>query len=971
MPALKLIFIAAFLSFGSKQVLSQDYPFIKYTPKDGLISNRVQNFYQDTKGRIYFMTANGLSVYDGARFINYGVEDGLANPNVNDILELSPDSLLIATNTGELNALVRGSIKTLHTRNGFCPVINKFYRDKDEMIYVASDQGLYRFDKDIFTPIPFDDSSGNAVKSVYDIQELGHYFLLQRPHLSPKFSDVLLIHKKTLRSQPFLLKGHVSCVLRVKAEQLLLVIANQKILSFDLNAAEMGIMRHKELPRRFQFLKQLIPEKVTIDRYQNIWCVTSNSVVRVKQDGTIQAFNNTNGLDVNNIRSIIVDKENVLWLLTDGSGVLKLVNRNLEMQSSDINAIYEHVSGKTWMLRSSGKILECAYGNQTQKWHLNSTPRLMGLAMRKKILLLFSDSSIYEAQLTKQTNRLSLKKIYSNNIEPINYSRAEIDEDYIYIPGKVLTVIKSSNEVTRIPLPFYVDQVSFDGHGQLWAVSRAGHLLCFTINHRDTQNPLNLIFANKIAISQPRSLVVDKTGKIWIGTRYSGIYCLEYKNGKITLTGHWSTADGLTDNFIYHLNCDNNNVIWAGTQGGLDKIGGSGKIVESVTRNNHIYQVIHKIIMGKDKVWALGIGSIIRFTNEATAPNEYQPRVQIIRVMSGDKSLGLLPEHTILPAHTRELTIQVAAPSFIDEKRVRFSYLLDGNEKSQWSTPSADANFRFINLLPAKYTLRIKAIFPVAEYETQELSYDFTILPPWWQTWWFRSLLILFFLTAVALAIKAYYQNKLQRQKIIFEKQQAIQQERTRIAMEMHDDLGSGLTVIRYLAGGLSTNPLSLIKENALKIETSAKQLVDNMNDIIWTIKSDNNSLPDILGYIRKQVAEMLDNVGIDYQFDFPKHPADIIMKNEQKRNLLLISKEAVHNVIKHSGATRVTIIVSQNEKYLQLSFSDNGKGFSNNATNYFGNGLKNIQQRVKQIGGNIEIINNEGTTVSVKMMLS
>ena len=189
--------------------------------------------------------------------------------------------------------------------------------------------------------------------------------------------------------------------------------------------------------------------------------------------------------------------------------------------------------------------------------------------------------------------------------------------------------------------------------------------------------------------------------------------------------------------------------------------------------------------------------------------------------------------------------------------------------------------------------------------------------------------------------------------------------------MEMHDDLGSGLTVIRYLAGGLFTNPLPLLKENALKIETSAKQLVDNMNDIIWTIKSDNNSLSDILGYIRKQAAEMLDNVGIDYQFDFPKHPNDIIMNNEQKRNLLLISKEAVHNIIKHSGATRVTIIASQNEKYLQLSFSDNGKGIGNNHTNHFGNGLKNIQQRVKQIGGNIEIINNEGTTVIVKMMLS
>ena len=72
------------------------------------------------------MTANGLSVFDGARFLNYGVTDGLASPVVNDMLELAPDSFLIATNTHALNVLVRGSMKPLPTANGFCPVINKF-----------------------------------------------------------------------------------------------------------------------------------------------------------------------------------------------------------------------------------------------------------------------------------------------------------------------------------------------------------------------------------------------------------------------------------------------------------------------------------------------------------------------------------------------------------------------------------------------------------------------------------------------------------------------------------------------------------------------------------------------------------------------------------------------------------------------------------------------------------------------------
>src|SRR5205809_2035256 len=88
----------------SSQSLAQEYPFIHYTPKDGLINSRIRTVYQDSKGRLFFLTANGISLYDGARFSNYSVEDGIGNPVVNDMLEVSPDSLLLASNTYMINA---------------------------------------------------------------------------------------------------------------------------------------------------------------------------------------------------------------------------------------------------------------------------------------------------------------------------------------------------------------------------------------------------------------------------------------------------------------------------------------------------------------------------------------------------------------------------------------------------------------------------------------------------------------------------------------------------------------------------------------------------------------------------------------------------------------------------------------------------------------------------------------------------
>src|SRR4026208_2139057 len=101
----KATLIACFLLCTS--CFAQQYPFVHYTPKDGLVNSRVRKAYQDSKGRMYFITFGGLSVYDGARFKNYTAQNGLVVDLVNDVLEVGEDSLLIAVNTSELNVLVK------------------------------------------------------------------------------------------------------------------------------------------------------------------------------------------------------------------------------------------------------------------------------------------------------------------------------------------------------------------------------------------------------------------------------------------------------------------------------------------------------------------------------------------------------------------------------------------------------------------------------------------------------------------------------------------------------------------------------------------------------------------------------------------------------------------------------------------------------------------------------------------------
>src|SRR6266487_34315 len=135
-----VIILACF--FICAKNFSQQYPFVHYTPKDGLVNSRVKKAYQDSKGRMYFMTSGGLSVYDGARFRNYTAADGLGSNLINDIIEVGDDSLLIGENTAGLRTLVRGVIMKIKTEGEPCPLINQFCPANGK-IYLASDDGLF------------------------------------------------------------------------------------------------------------------------------------------------------------------------------------------------------------------------------------------------------------------------------------------------------------------------------------------------------------------------------------------------------------------------------------------------------------------------------------------------------------------------------------------------------------------------------------------------------------------------------------------------------------------------------------------------------------------------------------------------------------------------------------------------------------------------------------------------------------
>src|SRR5215204_7172389 len=148
--------------FTCVSCLSQQYPFVHYTPKDGLISNMIKRVYQDGKGRLYFSSIHGLSVYDGSRFINYTSKNGLAIDIVNCVMEMGEDSIWIITNSKKINCLVKGKMKTLALKE-MNIIMNNLCRDEKGDLYATAEEGLFIFEKDHFIKLPFTDTIGTDI----------------------------------------------------------------------------------------------------------------------------------------------------------------------------------------------------------------------------------------------------------------------------------------------------------------------------------------------------------------------------------------------------------------------------------------------------------------------------------------------------------------------------------------------------------------------------------------------------------------------------------------------------------------------------------------------------------------------------------------------------------------------------------------------------------------------------------------
>jgi signal transduction histidine kinase/ligand-binding sensor domain-containing protein len=970
-----LFFLACF--FVSVNCIAQQYPFVYYTPKDGLVNSRVRSIKQDGKGRMYFITYGGLSVYDGARFTNYNSQNGLANELVNDMAELTSDSFLIATNTQKLNTLINGKVGVYETADGFYPIINRFFKSSDGHWYAATDDGLYILKEKKFAKLPLSKKQINLNQCLDRIIEWGNYFFIV-PWNADLPQKLILYNKVTGSAEDVFTKEALTGITK-DANGLIWIITPSGIFHPDVTSIKKG--KIKLLPSATQdAITKQSNANIYFDEFNGGWIYGGNTIKNIA--APFFSISETEALKTSNLTDFFRDREGIIWLASDGNGVAKLKTTGIQLLTTVMPGRKMFFTAVTvqkdtaWIFDAFTNAVYRQTKNETKAFILGEKISVWSIYIIRDDLFLFSGKKIFRVrQKNNQASYSNYQLVFNDESLDIGAGTAGVGGYIIAQVKKSLTdfallVFKDGKVVDEHKINYLADQLATDSKGRLWVATRDNHLIGFQCNPNEPSNYLQPIFdfSSQIKGLAPRAITIDKQNNIWIGTRYNGLYHFQIKNDSLVLIKQYTTKDGLTDNFIHPIACDEDNTIWIGTQTGLDKLFlKDGKyILANIGKNINVFQRVNDIEASGRIVYVLNSGSsLLKIIKDSLPKIPVQPSLLLTELKINDTAFDLNTH--VFNHHQNNLSFALASPSFLDEKSISYSYLLQGSGNEHWSEPTTQTNLSFINLSPGKYTLQVRCFYPESMYPSQTASYSFTILPPWWQTWWFRTALGILIAGVIIWLVRSYYRRKLEKKIQLLEKQQAIEKERTRIATDMHDDLGAGLSRIKFLSEtiGIKKQQQKPIEEDIVKIREYSHQMIDKMGEIVWALNEKNDSLTDLLSFTRAYSAEYLSQNGIACEVNMPDDVKDGFIRGEFRRNIFLSVKEVLHNIVKHAEANHVHINIEAG-KNLVLKIKDDGKGFDRMNIRPFSNGLSNIEKRMKDIGGSSEIKNGEGTMVKL-----
>ncbi len=682
------------------------------------------------------------------------------------------------------------------------------------------------------------------------------------------------------------------------------VMTTSGIRKLEIDEHAKNKLHLTSLPSVYKKIASYITLTVFFDKDENCWLSgKENRLTKCDKYGNITVFSSDNLFYGGQANSIFQDEEGSLWFCFAQNGVSKLSVTNLSVLKNvyGLNYVTDINYGDGFLLffDASEKKIALLKNFQARIFSIEGNKNFSRIYVTAKGLFGVASMEIYK--LAPHGSFLKPVKIQTDKKFVQGYGKA-LEDNYgnlIIAGNKYLTAVINGKETTNVPVDYFADEIAKDKTGNIWVANRINELMKFSVHPETPLRYLQLEARYNKGLSEinARSACFDSSGNLWIGSRNNGLYRFSFSNRKINLF-HLTKKQGLSDNFNSYLTCDAENNIWSCTPSGLDKISfKSNKIaVTNITQQSNIYEQVSTLAFDKDTtVWVLNqTGSIIKITHQKENAPSYKPQLYLVYIKSGKDTL--LSDSPLKFSYlNNDPSFYFAAPSFFSERQIQYSYRLQGNYNTAWSAASSNAFINFISLDPGSYVLQAKVIYPALAYPEQVLKIPFQVTPPWWQTKWFMFVICILVAAVFFVGIRLYVHRKLEKQRIALEKKQAFEKERTRIATDMHDDLGAGLSRIKFLSETISLKKQSQqpVEEDILKVRDYAHDMIDKMGEIVWALNEKNDSLSDLLSYTRVYAMEYLTQNDIACNITSPENFPSTFVTGEMRRNIFSYSKRS------------------------------------------------------------------------------
>jgi ligand-binding sensor domain-containing protein/signal transduction histidine kinase len=996
------------------EVAGERLPIKTYTTADGLARDHINRIVQDSKGFLWFCTSEGLSRFDGYKFINYGTEQGLAGLQVTDFLETKTGQYWAATGKGLCRFIpdalpqFNGGPATPPRFSVYYPgegasarSINMIYEDHAGAIWCCTDAGLYRVDQssgepvfsfvDVIQPARMAENSVRIEAAVED--QRGSLWIIARSGLHRLWPDGTVDRFTAEEGMP----AGLSRALLKDRDGRIWVASDLGLFELVPNPKP-----HMSIVARLYTVKDGLASDRILCLTQapdgTIWIGTNHGltalrVLQGKRDGSLQTYTEANGLSRSAIQALCEDRDHNLWMGTDAGGVMRLAatgfvsydERDGLGKTGRVGSIIEDRTGELCVITDDaiskfegGKPIaismtlpagvsskgwgwyQITFQDSGGEWWLSTD---QGLVRYPKLTSVQQLARARPKAIYQERDGLPTDFIF----RLFEDSRRDIWISTLGNPRAVLTRWDRATETFHTygppddipeaaPTAFCEDSA-----GNLWIGFYEGGLLRYRDGHF-----MRFAKSDGAPTGMVRGLYLDHSHRLWIAAADGGVVRVDEPASEHPSFVAYSVAVGLSSNQANCVTEDNWGMMYIGTGRGLDKLDPStGYIRHYSTADGLANSFVNVSLRYTDgSLWFGTLQGVSRLMPQPDRPSGPPPVfVTALRVAGVPFPIPELGAARVtgpeLDADQNNVQIDFSGLNLAAGESLRYQYKLEG-ASSEWSSPTDQRSISYANIAAGSYRFFVRAVGSDGAVSEPPAVVTFRILAPFWRRWWFIASVL------IALAFGLYGIHRYRIARYL-----EVERIRTRIATDLHDDIGSSLSQVSVLSEVAAQRARASLDpgEPLALIADLSRGLLDSVSDIVWAINPGRDRLSDLTLRMRRFAGDTASAANIEMDFTAPEEHSDLRLSPDVRREVYLIFKESINNLMRHSGCTSAQITVKNFDRSLELIISDNGKGFDQDRA-VDGNGLASMRQRAARLGGALEILSGPDGGTLVRLLI-